>query len=283
MNTIFAILLSATGNLFGEASLSISKKAVALKLESIYGMGFLNALWAGGMFLTLNIIRRGFDFSLATPWTFAANCVLQIFQAWLTVHAIAKAARSTYAFIRVGTIPMLLLIDIALGYSVSGYQILGMSFLCGTLLLLSMNHGLERRGIWYVVLGAINAAFATAIYKYNISHGNPVETEQFFYAISFIVFFYIMSRRLNPREHPFRLFKKPLLVLQSATMAVGSLIGSYAYPLATASIVMTADRSASVAWAVISGRVNFKEKHIAIKVAAVIGFIGGLILLSLQG
>jgi drug/metabolite transporter (DMT)-like permease len=174
---------------------------------------------------------------------------------------------------------MLLLIDVILGYSMSGYQILGITLLCGTLLLLSMNHGLDRRGIWYVILGAINAAIVTSIYKYDISHGNPVETEIFFYETTLLIFFYAMCSRLRPREHPFALLKKPMILLQSAAVAVGSLIGSYAYVFAAASVVMTADRSASVAWAVMSGRVAFKEKHLVIKIIAVIGFIGGLALL----
>ncbi|MFH1078060.1 MAG: hypothetical protein V1745_02115 [Patescibacteria group bacterium] len=281
VNTLFAILLASTGNLFAETSLTIGKKAVAARAESIYGMGFLNSLWTCGMFLTLHLVRHGFGIELATPYTFAVNCVLSLFQAWSTVHAISLASRSTYAFIRVGTIPMLLLIDVVLGYSLGWYQILGITLLCVTLLLLSMNHGLERRGIWYVTFGAVNAAIVTAIYKYDITHGNPIETEQFLNAVLLLAFFYVMSRRLRRREHPFALLKKPQCLLQSATLGIASIIGSYAYMFAPASIVMSADRSASVAWAVLSGRVAFKEKHLAIKIAAVIGFVVGLVMLAI--
>lgn len=88
------------------------------------------------------------------------------------------ADRSTYGFLRVLTIPLLLLVDLALGYSLSQGQIVGVSILTLSVLLLLLNHGLRTKGIGFVLLSAVNAVVTLSLFKYDITHFNSVEVEQ---------------------------------------------------------------------------------------------------------
>ncbi len=277
---MFGVILSSIGAFFEELASSIGKKQVKRKEESIYAMGFLNELMAFcGFVLIILFSGKASGLTLMVWPTALLRLALSLFQGYVTVNAIAKADRSTFGFIRTGTIPLLLIMDMVAGTFISGYQILGMLCISAGLLFLYMNHGFSKHGLWYVILSTVNAALTIGLYKYNITHGNSVELEQLLTIAASLVFFYVMSR-YHAQEHPFALMKKPLLALQSGAIGVASVVESFAYLFAPASVILAATRSSTVVLTVLTGGVYFHEKNVKAKIFSLVAFVAGIILLA---
>ncbi len=278
---MFGVLFSILGTLFGETSSSIGKSAVAHRYESVYAMGFLDSLWGAGFFLIILIFFHHAPLALFPAWkTFGIRILFEIIKAYVAVMGVVKAERSSFGFIRTGTIPLLLLVDLFLGYAIGPVQILGMIVICGALLFLFMNHGLKGGGLGYVMAATVNAVITISLFKYNISHGNDLVLEQCLIYGVLVIFFYITSRRLG-KEHPFSLLKKPLLSFQSMTDGIGGIFGSFSYQFAPASVIIAATRASSILWSIIFGRAYFHEKKLGIKSIALLACVIGIILLAL--
>ena len=278
---MFGVLLAIFGALFGEASSSIGKSAFERRYESVYAMGFLDSLWGAAFFLILLLFWPHLSLALPAWKTLGMRTVFEIFQAFMVVTAVAKSERSSFGFIRTGTIPLLLLADLLLGYAIGPLQILGMIVICGALLFLFMNHGLSRKGLGYTLAATINAVLTISLFKYDISHGNSLVLEQFLIYTVLIAFFYLTSRCLA-KEHPFHLLKKPLLSFQSAAQGVGGLFGSFAYQFAPASVIIAAVRSSSILFSIIAGQKYFHEKKLGLKAVAFLACAFGILLLTIS-
>lgn len=286
---MLGIVLVGGGALAEEAGASIGKWETAQKKESVFSMGFINSLWATlfllalAFFIPANFFApgfpRGFVFSMASLPTFLPRVGLEILQAWATVYAITRADRSTFGFLRILTIPLLLVVDIALSYSVSLPQIAGMSFIITSLILLFINHGIRRDNAWLVVFTAVNAVATISLYKYDITHFNSVEAEQGLISIVLLVFFFTMAM-VRAKENPLRLLAHPVLFLQSLLMGVSGIVMSFAFLFSAASVITTASRAFNILFAMISGHVYFREKRLWIKIAAFVLITVGLILLA---
>ena len=278
---MLGVPLSILATFFEEISSSIGKAAVQLRQESVYAMGFLDMSWGAVFFLILAIFFPHGPL-IITQWpTFLLRTVCEIIQAYFVLEAIAKTDRSSFGFVRVGTIPILLIIDTLLGYSIAPVQMIGMGVICASLLFLFMNHGINKRGLGYLILATLGAAVTITLYKYDISHGNSLELEQFLVSLVLVIFFYGMSR-FREHERPFHLFLKPRFSFQAATMGIGNILVRFAYFFAPASIITAATRSSTIVWTIVSGRAYFHERHIAIKIFGVIGCVIGIILLSIK-
>ena len=145
---MIVFFLTFVANLFDETGTSIGKHEAQLKKESLYTMGFLNLLWGTLFFLCFAFfIRKGFIFSLASLPTFVPRLILEVFQAHITLRATIAATRSTFSFIRILTIPLLLLTDITLGYTIGFNQIIGIIIIVIALAVLMFNHGLKTKGL----------------------------------------------------------------------------------------------------------------------------------------
>ena len=276
---IIAFLLSLVAQLFGEVGTAIGKKQVTVRRETIYTMGFLDLFWGTIFFLAFAFFIRGeFIFSLAAWPTFSLRVILEIVQAHVTILAIVYAARSTFSFVRILTIPLLLLTDIILGYAITFNQVIGISLLVLALVLLLLNQGLKTKGVWYVLFTAVNAVVTLSLFKYNISHFNSVEAEQSLVMIFLLVYFGLMSFFVV-KENPFRFFKKPLFLGQSLASGLGTVLGSFVYALAPASVITTFTRAGAVLSAVLSGRLYFQEKKFGLKIFAFFLVLLGLIFL----
>jgi multidrug transporter EmrE-like cation transporter len=82
------------------------------------------------------------------------------------------------------------------------------------------------------------------------------------------------------KENTFRFLKKPIFLSQSVSAGLGSVLMSFAYGLAPASIMLAANRSSSILWAIISGNHYFHEKHILIRLFLLAVLVAGLVLLA---
>lgn len=262
------LLVTAIGGFFEELGTSIAKKNILAKVAGIYTIGFLNTI-SGAIILfgTIVIFNQDFIFSSKSLPTFGLRAGLEIFQAYVTMVALSLADRSTHGFLRVLTLPLLLLVDAALGYALTVHQVVGVSLIVFAFIFLFINHGTRKQGSVFVIFSAVNAVATISLYKYDITHYNSVAAEQILIFIILSVYFLLMAVFVS-KENPFLALKNRKLLLQPLLHGAGGTILSFAYALAPASVITSAKRSVEVLWSVLSGNLLFKEKHFAVKVAA---------------
>jgi drug/metabolite transporter (DMT)-like permease len=286
---MIGILLTGGSSLAEEAGASIGKWETLRGEESVFSMGFLDSLWTTLFLLVFAFVipkdffasgfPHGFVFSMASLPTFLPRVGLEILQAYATVYAIARADRSTFGFLRAITIPLLLVTDIVLAYSVSLHQIAGMSLIIASLILLFINHGIRREGAWLVVFTAVNAVATATLFKYDITHFNSVEAEQVLVSLVLLAFFFIMALT-RAKENPLRLLVRPVFFTQSLLAGIGGVFISFAFLFNTASVIMTAKRAFTILFSMLSGHVYFREKELWIKVVCFILIAIGLVFLA---
>lgn len=273
---IFLVFISS---FFRETSSSIGKFEVSEHKESIYTMGFLTLLWGALFFFIIAFFRGEFLFSLASLPTFIPRVILEIAQVHVAMLAITTADRSTFGFLRIWTIPLILAVDFLLGYEIGLNQIIGISIIVISFIFLFFNHGIRKKGAWLVMFTAINAVATISLFKYNITHFNSVEAEQGIIRLILIAYFLILAFFVA-KENPLKFLKKPIFFIQSFSAGLGSVILSFAYLFAPASIIVTAKRSFSILWTIPSGKIYFHEKKLLIKIISFILIVIGLIFLA---
>lgn len=275
---MLGILLVSLGTFFEEISDSIGKKEVRDKKETVYTMAFLFLLWGFFWFGGILLYKQTFGFSLESVPTFSLRLVLEIIQMHTAVLAVVLADRSTFGFIRTGTLPLLLAVDLFLGYPVAMPQIAGIALIICSLLVLSLNHGIKKRGFGYVAYSTVGAVATISLYKYNITYYNSVEAEQFLMHLFLLSYFYVVALRVG-RENPLRLLQQRVFFTQSFAAGIGSVVMSFAYLFASASVITSAKRSLSVFWSILSGNIYFHEKHAVVKLVSFVLLVAGVALL----
>ncbi|MBI5466045.1 MAG: hypothetical protein HY974_02015 [Candidatus Kerfeldbacteria bacterium] len=275
---MWGVILASLGTLFDEISLSIGKFEVSSKRESTYTMAFLNLVFSTAIFVVLALTTKAFSFSLASLPTFSLRVVLEIIQIYVTMLAIVTADRSTFSFIRVLTIPLLLGMDGLLGYTFEPLQVVGLILIVAVIALLSLNHGLGQAGRWLVGFTAVNAVLTISLYKYDITHFNSVVGEQLTLQLILMVCLFLAARFWT-NQNPLILLRQSIFFTQSAAQGIGSVVESFAYSFAPASIVLAAKRSSAVLWSIVSGSQYFHERHVVLKLTALGLLTVGIVLL----
>lgn len=268
---MIGLVLITLGTLFGEGATSIGKYEVSKHRESMFTMGFLNVLFGAVFFIALAVYNQHLSLVPASIPTFLIRAVLELFQTTVTLFAIAKASRSTLGFLRVGTVPLLLIIDGFMGYNIAPLQYVGILMIMATIAFLYWKKGLSKAGILWVILSTVNAAVTISLYKYNITYFNSVESEQALMHIIVLAYLWIVAY-FWAKENPIKFLTKGVFFAESFLMGIGSVIESFAYMFAPASIILAAKRSATALWTIILGNIYFHEHKLAIKVVA-FGFL----------
>ncbi|MCB9822654.1 hypothetical protein H6800_00075 [Candidatus Nomurabacteria bacterium] len=262
---MFAGLLIFISSLFGELSESVGKKQVQKKTEDIYALGFLNSFWVSIFFLITIIFGADFRFNFASLPTFLPRLFLEIILAHIMVLGIIKAERSSFAYLRLITIPLVLIIEIALGNSISSYQILGVILMFAGLFLLLFRNTKSRTGFWPVAIGAVIAAITLSLFKYNITHFNSVAAEQFIITSAIVMYFCIASK-LKSKPINLGLLIKPKTGVQAISSGLETMLVSFAFYFAPTSIITVLKRTTAMFWSLIFGHKYFKEKGLLVKV-----------------
>ncbi len=277
---MIGIIFTAIGTFLDEFSLSSGRSEVFNKKENIYTFGFLNYFWILVLLVLIALVKNSFVFSLESIPLMVAFIILEIFQVYISLHATIEAERSTFGFLMILTIPLLLLVDTYLGYKISLMGVMGISILIIGLIVLLINHGLSKKGIWYVLFTAINAVATISLYKYCITHFNSVEAQYIITLIFILIFLFIMSK-IKYKENPLRFIFKRRLFIESFPRGISGVIVSFAYLYAPASVITSGKRGFSILWSIISGNQYFHEKHLLIKILSFILILIGLVMLVL--
>jgi drug/metabolite transporter (DMT)-like permease len=277
---MMGILLVMFGSFFEEASDCIGKDKACCHEESPFTMGFLNLFWGVIFFIAIIIYKNNeFVFSLDSLPTFMLRAFLEIIQSYITILAIIKADRTTFSFIRIGTIPLLLLVDLFLGYKIGYYPMAGMAVIILVFIIVFLNSRIKKNGVYLIIFTAINAVITISLYKYDITHYNSVAAEQLLIKIILLIFFFIFAK-MKSKENPLKFLTKPIFFIQSISIGFSGIFTSYAYGFAPASVILTAERSFGVFWSLITGKAYFKEKHLLLKILIFLLVFVGLFLLA---
>lgn len=211
--------------------------------------------------------------------TFIIRNIVEIILIRISTLAVIKSDRSTFGFVRTGTIPLLLLVDFLLGYAINLKQISGIIIIVMALLFAFINHGLRKNGLKFVIFSTILPVITISLYKYNITHFNSVETEQFLSHIFSLIYTFIAAVKFG-RENPLSMLTKRIFFTQSFTAGIGGVLASFAFIFAPASVITAIIRAASVFWAIISGNIYFQEKQLIFKIIIFSLISVGIILLA---
>lgn len=277
---MFGVIITFFSTFFDEIGCSITKIKLNQGQISVYSIGLINSLAATLLYIIVNLAKWEFHFSWASLPTLAVRAILEVILTGIALSAIASADRSTFGFIRVVTIPLLLTVDFLLGYKISGWQMAGMGMIIFSLFLLFSYQGVKKQGAILSLLSAGLAAATITLYKYDITYYNSVAAEQTIISLVIMVFL-IGLAFFKAKENPFVFLKQKIYFFQTLINAVPAFLNSYAYIFAPASVILSAYRSSAVFWSVVSGKVYFKEEHLLIKAVCLILLLGGIILLAI--
>lgn len=277
---MIGILLIFIGSFFVEIFDSIGKSKVNNHEESRSTMAFLSVFWGTIFFFLIATFKEGsFVFQWASWPTLLLRIVLDTIQTYVTVVAITKSDRTTFGFVRIVTIPLLLLVDVLLGYEITALAITGIFIVVAGLLTLSLNKGIRKAGIGWVIFSSVNAVITISLFKYNITYFNSVVADQLIvYVFTLIIFTLVALTRAH--ENPFGFLTKPQFLLQSMAVGIGGILDSFAYNYGAASVITAAKRVMSIFWSVVSGGLYFKEEKIFFKACIFVLLVVGICFLS---
>lgn len=275
---MFGIIFTGLGTFFDEISSSFGKWEISHNRENVYTFGFLNLFWALIVFIIIALIKNDFLFNPASIPLLGILILFEIAQLYSTLHAIAEADRSTLGFLMIGTIPLLLIVDTILGYDIDIINLIGIFIIVLGLIVLLINHGIDKNGIGYVIFSTVNAVITISIYKYCITYYNSVESQQIITTVFLLVFLFFMSK-WKFKENPFNYLFKKEFFMHSFSKSIGNVLISISYLYAPASVITSSKRAFSLLFSIISGNKIFHEKHILIKIISFVLIIIGLIFL----
>jgi len=271
---VMLLVLSAT--FAQEVSESLGKNSIRKRRETIYNAAFLSEFWTVIFLLATLAFGTTFKWEIASLPTVLARIALEIFLAYIVAELLVKAERSTVGFLRLLTIPLLLVVDLSLGYNISMLQIAGVMIMFLALGMASHHNPKGKKGAGLAVLSALIGVATTSLYKYNITHYNSVIGEQVVVTSAILLFFFVASGK-----SPMRLLFRPVTGAQALSNGAGGALLSFAYGFAPASIVMALKRTFALIWTIAFGHIYFHEKTLKQKVYSGAVMVVGLALLVL--
>lgn len=276
---MLTVIFASLGSFIDEISSSIIKFETDHHKESIYTAGFINMIFGISAFAFIAFFRNSFVFSLASLPTFITKTVLEILQAWATMNAIQKVDRSSYAFIRNLTIPLLLIVDYLVGFALQPAQLVGIIIIFAIFGIIMFFHIINFRAIGYSLFTAVNAVATISLFKYNVTNFNSVEGEQILTSLVLLSYFFLAAQ-FFAKENPFAFLTHKLFLGQGVFHGASSILGSFAVALGNPGIATAAGRASAVLAGIISGHNYFQEKKFGAKLWVSLGLIVGLVLLA---
>jgi hypothetical protein len=276
---MLAVLLLLTSAFATEVSNSLGKKSVFERRENVYDLVFLSLFW--GLIFLLATLGFGavWHFDPASLPFFIPRVLLEIGLAYISAEAIILADRTTVGFLRLLTIPLLLVVDLSLGYHITQLQVFGIALMFIALVMAFHHNPAGRRGAWIAALSGVLATAAVSLFKYDITHFNSVVAEQSLSIGAILIFFGLMSYRQRHKS-PFRLLFRPVTGTQSLANGVAVVLESFAMSLVPASVMITLKRSFALMWAIIFGGAYFHEHSIKRKASSGILMVVSIVLIA---
>jgi drug/metabolite transporter (DMT)-like permease len=277
---MIGFILTALGTSAEEIGIAFGKKNVQSKKIGTYGVMALHTIVSMCIFLLTVLFWPGaFVFSALSLPFFLARAFFEVLQMYMSTQALVRSDRTTFSFVRTLTIPLLLAVDVFLGYSLSLFQIAGIVILTIAILAIFSGKRFSKAGIGYVLFSAINAVITISLFKYNIAHFNSIAAEQLG-ILSILALYAIIGRYVSNEPNPFSLvLRERPIFWQVLSESIGGVLQSFAFLFLPPSIMIAVKRSTSVFWSLVSGHFVFHEQHLLWKGATLTALVASLALL----
>ncbi len=175
---MLGFLLAVSSSFFCEVSNSIGKAEIGARRVGIFTTGLLTLPFGIVFYAVGAAVSGSFHFSFGSLPTLLPRIVVEIVLSYITIKTLAKSDRSTFGFVRTLTIPLLLIADLAMGYSVSLSEIAGMGIISAIMFFVSISKKFSKEGIILLLLSTVLPVVTLTVYKYDIDHFNSVAAEQ---------------------------------------------------------------------------------------------------------
>lgn len=279
---MLAAMLVLVGNFFEELSASASKHAFTGRVFTYVLYGFLieaiSVLFFGG---TALIGGYSLAYNTHALPLFALRVITEFLQCEVVFRALAIADRSTFGFVRVLTIPLLLIVDIMMGYKITNIEFLGIGIILVVLLAYFAGGKLHGKGMGLSLASALLSVSDLSLYKYDIAHYNVATVSQLYVALAlFAIYAVRLVLSKTDRKLLVEMTAHPLLGLVFVSQGFSSLLTSLAYQYAPASLILAFSRGVSVMWSLLSGVFYFHEERVLRKTFAFAIIVIGLFVLT---
>ncbi len=278
---MFGAALSFIGAAFHEVTLSIDKRFLGNHSITVAEIAAINYLLGASLYLFVAFVR---DVPLvlaeASYFIFGLRVLLEVGQTYLLFYALQRAERSVFGMFRTVSIPLLLLVDLALGYMLSPLQSIGMFIVTVAFIVFVEDRRSSKDGWVLVLASAVLSVCTIAMYKYNITNFNTVEAENFYF-FGILGSLFLLYVSFIKQKNIFRLLQRPAIVAQAMCSETGTMFSSFAYMFAPASVILAIARSSGVFWSLVSGSLYFHEQHVGRRALFAFVLISGISLMAL--
>jgi hypothetical protein len=264
---VFALSIISISTFFDEVSASIGKKSMQQNKQNVYQLGFLTCFWSLILMSVLVLLGANIRFNPKSIPFLASNIALFISFNLIAGRAIKIANRSSIGLIRPITIPLLLLVDLAIGYKLTSLQIAGTFIVFLTLISAIRDKQSSRKGSGLIFVSSVLSVGMASISKYDITYFNSVAVDQSIVMGCSLAFFSLAC--FVQGSNPFRLLSKPRNNTQSMTAGLSGVLEGFAYLYAPASVVVSLKRGTALIWSTISGKIYFKEENLIQKLVPI--------------
>lgn len=204
------------------------------------------------------------NFAVASIPLLAVRLVLEIAQTKITLLALKKCDRSTFSILRILTIPLLVFVDIILGYNFTQNSLIWIWIILFAFFIFNTNTKTFDWKWWYYALfTAVNAVATISLFKYSISHyWNSVEIDQWIMRVWVLIFFLISNYKRDKLSGYEILKEEKIFYVQAIVISISGLMLSYVYVYLNASEATAVKRVWEMFWAIIAGAMFFNEKQV---------------------
>lgn len=227
-------------------------------------------------------IKWEFNFDSSSIWILFLRFIFESLQTYLTLKAIVSTDRSTFNIIKILTLPLLIVVDIILGYNIAMTSIVWMWIIVASFLYFNLKeHTLNLKGSFFVFASTFNALITISLCKELITnYNNSFEVVQIIWAAWSIIF--LAWLLLWKREKvEWKILKDKMVLWGLICYWIWTLLASYWYTLMNASEATTILRI----WAMFSGLLLwylvFKEDNIKSKVTMTLTIVVWVIIMTL--
>lgn len=276
---MITVLLATISSFIDQLGFSIIKKVEndEVHTQDVWTTALITWLSSSILIFVITVVKGKYLLDQSIVWIFIPRIILEIIQLYVTFKALKIAELSSFNFIRVFTIVLVVIFElIFLKTSPDLYQYLGILI---TILAVAytFRHGIKQiAGSKFILLSTINAGILVVLTRYQFQHNDPYLNESIVRVFSILILF---SISMFKNKFKFRINKKSLLLLPTKSLV--GILNLTALSLGNAAIYTTAERGGSLLSSVIVGHKVFKETSLGEKLGVALALSIGIILLTL--
>jgi len=277
---VLTVILASVSSYIEQLGSAVSKDVMdARDLNvDVWSSAMLSLLF-GSLFvfagLLVNFGLSGVSLDPGYIWTFFPRIALEMLQLYVTYTALKIADLSTFGFIRIITIVLVVALEfVFMGVLLRPLQYLGIIIVMASIFAIFRSGKSNSAGWKFALMSAVNGALLITLTRFQFNHINPFLNESIVRVVCLIILLVIVLFTGKARK---TLPKKILWLVPFRSLA--GLLNLLALNFGNASIYATVERGGSVVSAVLVGHNYFKEKSFREKLVISLVIFSGIVLL----